>query len=81
MAHTQCQDDVDTLPHRQDVSSYLHFQDIDLLHLPNNELVDLLIGNDNAFLMTALGEHERTNVRDPQAVLPKIGWYVVHFST
>ena len=81
MAHTPCQDDVDTLPHRQDVSLYPHFQDIDLLHLPNNELVDLLIGNDNVFLMIALEEHEGTNVRDPHAVLSKIGWYVVRFST
>ena len=75
VAHTRWQDDVDTLPHRQDISSYPDFQDIDLLHLPDNESVDLLIGNDNALLITVLEEREGTNNRKPHAVLSKIGWY------
>ena len=58
VAYTPWQDDVDTLSQREGVSSYPHFQDIDLLHLPNNESVDLLIGNDNAFLVTVLEERE-----------------------
>ena len=62
VAHTPWQDDVGTLPHKLDVSSYPHFQDTDLLHLPDNKSVDLLIGNDNAFLMTALEEREGTNI-------------------
>ena len=65
VAHTPWQDDVYTLPHRQNVVSYPHFQDIDLLHSPNNDSVDLLIGNksnDNAFLMTVLEEREGDNV-------------------
>ena len=54
VAHTPWQDDVDTLPHKLDVSSYRHFQDTDLLHLPVNDSVDSLISNDKAFLMTLL---------------------------
>ena len=73
VAHTPRQDEINTLPHREDVRSYPHFQDIDLLHLPDNESVDLLIGNDNAFLMTMLEEREETNVKKPHAVLSKIG--------
>ena len=46
-----------------------------MLHLPDNKLVNLLIGNDNAFLMTVLEEREGTDVRELHAVLSKIGWY------
>ena len=75
VAHTPWQDDVDMLSQRQDVSSYPDFQDIDLLHFPDNESVDWLSGNNNAFLMTVLEEREGTNIREPHAVLSKIGWY------
>ena len=54
VAHTPWQGDVGTLPHKLDVSSYPHFQDTDLLHLPVNDSVDSLIGNDKAFSMTLL---------------------------
>ena len=54
VTHTSSLIDVDILPHRQDVGSYPHFQNIDLLYLPNNDSVDLLIGNENAFLKTVL---------------------------
>ena len=52
------QDDVKTLPHRQNLNSFSHFEDVELYELPDNDTVDLLIGNDNAFLMTVLEERE-----------------------
>ena len=48
------QDDVETLPNRQDLNSFSHFKDVELYELPDNDTVDLLIGNDNAFLITVL---------------------------
>ena len=41
-------DDVETLPHRQDLNWFSHFEDVELFELPDNDTVDLLIGNDNA---------------------------------
>ena len=76
VARTLWQDDVDTQPHRQDVSSYPRLRNINLLHFPNNDLVDLLIDNDNAFLMTVLEEREGDDVKDPYDIFSKIYWYV-----
>ena len=55
VADTPWQDEADTLPHQQIVSSYPHFQDIDLLHLPDNDSVDLLIGNDKCVFNDCFG--------------------------
>ena len=65
------QDDVETLPHRQDLNSFLHFEDVEL---PDNDTVDLLIGNDNAFLMTVLEERVGVSRCEPRAVLTPLGW-------
>ena len=67
----------DTMLHREDVSSYPHFRDIDMLYFPKNYLFASLIGNDNVFLITALEELERDNVKDPHAFLSKIGCVLV----
>ena len=59
MTHSPWRDDVNTLPHRQDMSTFAHFKDVDcksFFELPENKTVDLLIGNDNVFLMTVLEE-------------------------
>ena len=65
VAHKPWQNDVGALPHRQNVNSYSNFQNIDLLHLPKNDSVDTLIGNDNAFLITLFVEREGDNVKNP----------------
>ena len=70
------QDDVETLPHRQDLNSFLHFEDVELYELPDNDTVDLLIGNDNAFLMTVLEERVEVSRCEPHAVLTPLGWLV-----
>ena len=68
------QDDVETLPHRQDLNSFSHFEDIELYELPDNDTVDLLIGNDNAFLMTVLEGGVGVSRCVPHAVLTPLGW-------
>ena len=70
------QDDVETLPHRQDLNSFSHFEDVELYELPYNDTVDLLIGNDNAFLMTVLEERVGVSRCEPHAVLTLLGWLV-----
>ena len=66
--------DVETLLHKQDLSSFSHFEDVELFELPDNGTVDLLIGNDNAFLMSVLEERVRVSRCDPHAILPHLGW-------
>ena len=68
------QDDVETLPHRQDLNSFSHFEDVELYELPDNDTVDLLIGNDNTFLMTVLEERVGVSRCEPHAVLTPLGW-------
>ena len=68
------QDDVETLPHRQDLNSFSHFKDVELYELPDNDTVDLLIGNDNVFLMTVLEERVGVSRCEPHAVLTPLGW-------
>ena len=43
--------------------------------MPDNKSVDLLIDNDDAFVMSVLEEREGTNLGKPHAVLSKVGWY------
>ena len=74
VTNTAWQDDVETLPHRQDLNSFSHFQDVELCELPDNDRVDLLIGNDNAFLMTVLEERVGVSHCEPHAVLTPLGW-------
>ena len=42
--------------------------------MPENKTVDLLIGSDNAFLMTALEERVDASRSDPHANLTPLGW-------
>ena len=63
------EDDVETLPHIQDLNSFSHFENVELYELPDNDTVDLLIRNDNAFLMTVLEERVGVLRCEPHAVL------------
>ena len=49
-------------------------KDVELFELPENKTVDLLIGNDNAFLMTVLEERVGASRSDPYAILTSLGW-------
>ena len=60
---------VKTLPHRQDLNSFSHFEDVELYKLPDNDTLDLLIGNDNAFLMIVLEERVAVSRCEPHAIL------------
>ena len=75
VTHSSWQDDVSALPHRQDMSSYSYFEDVELVQLLERDSVDLLVGNDNAFLMTVLEEREGVSRSDPHAILCPLGWY------
>ena len=67
-------DDIDTLPHKQDMSYYSHFEGVEMFELQDRTSVDLLIGNDNAFLMTVLEERVGVSRCDPHAILTPLGW-------
>ena len=71
VTHSSWRDDMNTLPHRQDMST---FKDVELFELPENKTVDLLIGNDNAFLMIVLEERVGASRSDLHAILTPLGW-------
>ena len=66
-------DDENTLPHKQDLSVYEHFNDIDIVCLDNCHSVDVLLGNDNAHLMYAKQERMGKSQTDPHALLSPLG--------
>ena len=67
-------DDENTLPHKQDLSVYEHFNDIDIVCLDDCHSVDVLLGNDNAHLMYAKQERMGKSQTDPHALLSPLGW-------
>ena len=67
-------DDVNTLPHRQDLSGLKHFDGVELFTLDNCNNVDVLLGNDNAHLMWAKEERLGKNITDLHAILTPLGW-------
>ena len=69
--HSPWRDDMNMLPHRQDMSTFEHFKDVELFELPENKTEDLLIGNDNAFLMTMLEERIGASRSDHAKYPPK----------
>ena len=62
-------DDENTLPHKQDLSVYEHFNDIEIVCLDNCHSVDVLLGNDNTHLMYAKQERMGKSQTDPHALL------------
>ena len=66
--------DCNNLPHKLSFEAYEHFIDVNLKLLNNCERIDLLIGSDNACLMTALEEREGPLRFDPHALLTPLGW-------
>ena len=62
-----------TLPHDYDLTTYPHFDEVDIQVLPERTKVDILIGLDNSHLMTAL--EERTGAEgEPHAIHTPLGW-------
>ena len=70
-------DDENTLPHKQDLSVYEHFNDIEIVCLDNCHSVDVLLGNDNAHLMYAKQERMGKSQTDPHALLSPLGWLAI----
>ena len=66
--------DVSTLPHMQELSQFKHFDDVEILDLDNCDAVDVLIGNDNAYLMYAKQERVGDSLTEPHAILTSLGW-------
>ena len=67
-------DDKNSLPHKLDLSGLDHFSDVKIIELQNCETVGVLIGNDNACLMTVLEERVGRQISDPHATLTPLGW-------
>lgn len=67
-------DNESSLPHKQDLSAYKHFIDVNIVCLDECTSVDVLIGNDNARLMYAKQERMGKNQEDPHAFLSPLGW-------
>ena len=67
-------DDKRILPHALDVSSLKHFGDASIQVLPGKDRVDLLIGQDNARLMTVIEEREGSSADHPNCVLTRLGY-------
>ena len=67
-------DDKNTLPHKRDLSVYEHFNDINIVFLDNCHSVDVLLGNDNAYLMYTKQERMGKRQTDPHALLSPLGW-------
>ena len=64
-------DDVETLPHKQDLSYLQHFDGVKLFILDN---CDTVISNDNAFLMCTVEERMGESRDEPHAVFTPLGW-------
>ena len=74
VSHSPWRDNEDTLPHKQVISSYRHFQDVELFESSDEVCADLLIGNDNAVLMAVLEEREGLLRSETHAVLIPLDW-------
>ena len=67
-------DDVETLLHKQDLSNLQHFDGVKLVTLDNCDTVDIIIGNDNAFLMCTKEERMGESRGEPHAIFTPLGW-------
>ena len=61
-------DDVNTLPHMLQLSQFKHFDDVEIVFLDNCDAVEVVIGNDNAYLTYANQERVRDSLTDPHAI-------------
>ena len=66
-------DNVETLPHKQDLSNLQHFDVVQLFALDNCDTEDVVIGNDNAFLMCTMEERMGESRDEPHAIFTHLG--------
>ena len=66
--------DVSTLPQMQELSQFKYFDEVEILDLDNCDAVDVLIGNDNAYLMYTKQERVDDSLTEPHAILTALGW-------
>ena len=69
-----CVDDVETLTHEQDLSNLQDFDCTKLFALDNCGIMDIVIGNDNAFLMCAMKERMKQSRDEPHAIFTLMDW-------
>ena len=68
-------DEVETLPHKHDLSNLQHFDGVKLLTLDNCDTVDIIIGNNNTFSMCTMEERMGQSRGEPHAIFtPWVGW-------
>ena len=61
------------LPQNYDLSTYQHFEDVNIETLPNRKHIDILLGLDNSNLMMVLEERMGAQ-NQPHAIHTPIGW-------
>ena len=62
------------LTHEQYLSNLQDFDCIKLFALDNCDIMDIVIGNDNAFLMCAMKERMKESRDEPHAIFTPMGW-------
>ena len=53
---------------RQSFNELKHFEDVDVVAIDGRDVVDVIIGNDKAFLMTVIEEKRGESPDEPQAI-------------
>ena len=74
VVHEPWSDDAEGLPHRQLLNELKHFEDVDVFTIDGCDVVDVIIGNDNAFLMTVIEEKRGESRDEPHAIYTPLGW-------
>ena len=74
VVHEPWSDDAEGLPHRQLLNELKHFEDVDVFAIDGCDVVDVIIGNDNAFLMTVIEEKRGESRDEPHAIYTPLGW-------
>ena len=67
-------DDVENLPHKQFLNGLKQFEDVNIFTIDDCMTVDVIIGNDNAFLMWAKEERIGESFDEPHAIHTPLGW-------
>ena len=74
VVHEPWSDDAKGLLHRQLLNELKHFEDVDMFTIDGCDVVDLIIGNDNAFLMTVIEEKRGESRDEPHAIYTPLDW-------
>ena len=74
VVHEPWSDDVDGLLHKQLLNELKHFEEVDVFTIDGFDVIDVIIGNDNAFLMTVIEEKRGESCDESHAIYTSLGW-------